>query len=72
VVGILVHASKALRIDHDDIHLLVRCALEGLLPEPKSLGAGVNSGSNLKSAFFLIEKHSVHKKAFACSIFSYD
>lgn len=72
MIGILVHASEALCVDHNYVHVFVGSAGDGLLPEPQSLGARINGRAYLEASFLLVQQHPIHKERFACSILTND
>lgn len=72
MVGVFVHASEALGVDHYDVHVLIGRAGDGLLPQPQSLRAGVDRRAHLKPALLLLQQHSVHEEAFASAVLPHD
>jgi hypothetical protein len=72
VVGVLVHASEAFRVDDDEVGVLFVWTGDGLLPEPETLCAGVDSRTDLEAAFLLVEQHTVHEETFACAVLADD
>jgi hypothetical protein len=49
---------------------LISCAGNSFLPNPQTLGAGVNCRSDLKARLFAVQQHSIYEEALTGSIFT--